>query len=285
MLSKKNKVILVTILVIFSVYSFLALASFDVGILGELIKNAFLFLFGVGAYILPFYIAYLSYEIYTFQHPGRFRSLSRITGITLWFLIFLTISQWKSSDSSFRLNTGEFGGWMGLFLFRLLNTYLGTTGMFLVLLLLSFVSTFIIGEGKWVWSCYSFFKGWKKFLPHLPTLEPEESESVISTPFPKKREVDHPRINTVTVSPSPTVKKENTLFSDEGEIFETDDLHPSPSEKSAPVKPVPEKRKSLSFPIKKKITLKEGKGWSFPDTGLLKMYPGRAEKVTREEIT
>jgi len=158
MLSKKNKILIDTFLIIFGAYALLALLSYDVGILGEYIKNFLLYVFGIGAYIIPFYLFYLSIEIYTFEHPGRFRTWSRIAGITLWFTIFLTVSQWQADQNNFALQSGEFGGWFGKALFSSLIYYLGSSGLFLVLLCLSFFSTFIIGEGRWIRALLSTIK-------------------------------------------------------------------------------------------------------------------------------
>lgn len=290
MLSKKNKILIDTFLVIFGAYALLALLSYDVGILGEHIKTVFLYVFGIGAYIVPFYLFYLSIEIFTFEHPGRFRTWSRIAGITLWFIIFLTISQWQAEQNNFTLPSGEFGGWFGKVLFSYLIYYLGSSGLFLVLLCLSFFSTFIIGEGRWIRALLSIIKRGLGFS-HQPKYY-HYSEEVSPLPPKKERKSSLFKSNaqpkTALTSESKPTSKESQLSKTnrlEDDVFKLEELDIEP-----PIEPLPQIVNTPPVPEKtggtvSKIKRKKGKEWILPSMDILNEYPNRSDRVSREEIT
>ena len=289
MLSKKNKILIDTFLIVFGAYALLALASFDVGILGELIKNKFLYIFGIGAYIIPFYLFYLGYEVSIYQHPGRFRSWSRITGITLWFLIFLTVSQWQASHSGFTLKSGDFGGWVGMTLYGFFNYYLGSSGLFLVLFLFSFVSTFIIGEGRWIRYFLSLVKQCKKIFPWYTTADKLQEGW---TP-PVRKETKTVMTKAITVlkskpSTAPTPIKMDTLspMSQKvgDDIFHLEEFDIEPPAEPLPTVVAPPAPEKSGVSIHK-MKQRRGAEWSLPNLSILNDYPSRGERVSRDEIT
>lgn len=289
MLSKKNKILIDTFLIIFGAYALLALLSYDVGILGEYIKNFLLYVFGIGAYIIPFYLFYLSIEIYTFEHPGRFRTWSRIAGITLWFMIFLTVSQWQADQNNFALQSGEFGGWFGKALFSSLIYYLGSSGLFLVLLCLSFFSTFIIGEGRWIRALLSTIKKGLSLSHRHSNHYPEEVQPLSPKKetktrlFPKKTQSKAaPTLESKIITKESLISEGKNL---EDDVFRLEELDIEPPAEPLPqivnTPPAPEKTGGAVSKAKKK----RGKEWMLPSMNILNEYPNRGDRVSREEIT
>jgi len=290
MLSKKNKIIIDTFLVIFGAYALLALLSYDVGILGEYIKNLLLYVFGIGAYIIPFYLFYLSLEIYNLDHPGRYRTWSRITGITLWFAIFITISQWQADQNNFTLPSGEFGGWVGKVLFSSLDYYLGFSGLFLFLLFLSLFSTFIIGEGRWIRAFLSTIKKGLRFPSRNNTNYLSEE---IQHFGPKKEPKS--RLSQSNIQPkkpiildSKSILKDSQLAKEknaEVEVFRLEELDIEP-----PAEPLPQIVNTDLTPEKTggaipKMKKRKGKEWILPPMNILNVYPSQNGQISREEIT
>ncbi len=281
MTGNQRKVLIVSFLVLFSIYAFLALIAFDVGIVGDVIANSFFRAFGIGAYAFPFLLFYYAFEIARFQKSARFRSIGRIVGFSGWFFIFLTLSQWRASESGYSLETGPFGGFTGDVLFRTANLYLGETGMILTLFLLSFLSTFAVGEGKWVHRTVLFFKRSPDFLTHLPIINrkkdyiPSHVPLAFSPPHTKAEEQEE--ITDTLMDESVEEKLEEHFDPEDLGVQSKKGFSPkvviAPSPKEDGRKPVPRKRKRSAVG-----------GWRIPGSEILNPYQKKVERVTTEEV-
>ncbi len=281
MTGNQRKVLFVSFLVLFSLYAFLALITFDVGIVGDIIADSFFRAFGIGAYAFPFLLFYYAFEIVRFQRSTRFRSIGRIVGFSGWYLIFLTLSQWRASESGYVLESGPFGGTTGDTLFRTALLYLGETGMLLTLFVLSFLSTFAVGEGKWVYTTASLLKK----IPEVSIRVPSFKRSKAKIP-------PHTPLAFTPGDPVPAGNERIHRLDDEEFHEERLEHHFDPADLDVPRKssvspkviiahsPQQEERKPL--PRKKKRS--EAGGWHIPGSGLLNPYQRNTERVTTDEV-
>ncbi|MEN3202895.1 MAG: DNA translocase FtsK 4TM domain-containing protein [Atribacterota bacterium] len=144
----KKKFFILSILVLTTLYLFLALLSPKTGEVGALIRRGTFVVFGLGAYLLPFLLGFLTYELAVFLPAKRYRFAGRITGISLWLLVFLTLSEREASRRGTTLPTGSVGGTIGAFFLKSFEQYFGDSGMLLFLFFVALFGTYLISEGK-----------------------------------------------------------------------------------------------------------------------------------------
>ncbi|MDK2895989.1 MAG: segregation ATPase FtsK/SpoIIIE, family [Candidatus Atribacteria bacterium] len=274
----KLKVSVSSFLAIFSVYLFLALISLDMGVVGALLANFFLRLFGIGAYLLPFILIYLVFEINLFFFPRQFKSLSRIISVSIWFLIFLVLSQRSADQGGIALSTGYFGGIVGNFLYQELSYFVGEVGTILILFTLGFVGVFLAGEGKII----------RKFYYCLERIF-EEVASSLSTLFTSipKRAKENP-VNAVSEQEPPYLEEVMASFAKADGNLEQTSI-PLDVEESdlvfSPPSPPQAKAKSRNSSFRKAKPAARGSGqWVLPDSQLLRFYPSKRKRKNDSEI-
>jgi len=257
-----KKVLAVCFLSFFAIYSLLIVFSFDVGKLGELIGFYLFRILGVGAYILPFFLGYLAYEVYHFQPPRKFRILGRIISFSLWIVIFLTLSQRAAEKVGFSFPDGAFSGIVGVFIYHHLVYYLGETGSLLTLFFVAFLAVYLGGEGKLL---RQLSQGWRFLNRKAGEL------------FFSKKEIPEREAPPLKVSPrvKKRERKETTSsYSEEvlDEIFAPLELATTPENQN---------KAKVSSPKKGK---KKNTTWVLPSPQLLKVYPSRGGEKTKKEI-
>ncbi|MEN3183541.1 MAG: DNA translocase FtsK 4TM domain-containing protein [Atribacterota bacterium] len=178
----KRKFLVLSILILVTVYLFLALLSPQTGELGALIRRGALVAFGLGAYLLPFFSGFLTYELATFLPAKRYRFAGRIVGVLLWFFVFLTLSEREASQRGAILPTGRVGGTLGALCLRVFKEYLGNTGMLLFLFFMALLGTYLISEGKLLRKVALYLRGLIRRPPKEPSPQPREE------PLPPQRE-------------------------------------------------------------------------------------------------
>ncbi|HPU08830.1 MAG TPA: DNA translocase FtsK 4TM domain-containing protein, partial [Candidatus Atribacteria bacterium] len=257
-----KKLLVVCFLSFFAIYSLLIVFSFDVGQLGELI-GFYLFRFlGVGAYILPFFLGYLAYEVYCFQPALKFRVMGRIISFSLWIVVFLTLSQRAAEKAGFSFPGGDFAGIAGGFLYRHLVYYLGDTGSLLALFFVAFLAVYLGGEGKLL---RQLSQGWR-FLKR-------KGEELFSA----RREVPQREVPPPRTSRKVKVQEKEEFISPRPEEVLDEIFAPLELETREEIQT---KKKSTSSPKKKKSTTT----WALPSPQLLKVYPSRGGEKTKKEI-
>ncbi|MCS7241388.1 MAG: DNA translocase FtsK [Candidatus Caldatribacterium sp.] len=179
----KRKFFVFSVLVLTTVYLFLALLSSQTGELGALLRRGVFAAFGLGAYLLPFLLGFLTYELATFLPAKRYRFAGRIIGIFLWFFVFLTLSEREASRRSTAFPTGRLGGAIGAFYLRILQEYLGETGMLLFLFFAALLGTYLISEGKLLRKITLQLHGLAQRLPEEPKPQTETEK-----PLPQQKE-------------------------------------------------------------------------------------------------
>lgn len=256
-----KKLLVVCFLSFFAIYSLLIVFSFDVGELGELI-GFYLFRFlGVGAYLLPFFLGYLAYEVYHFQPARKFRVTSRIISFSLWIVIFLTLSQRAAERAGFSFSDGDFAGIVGAFLYRHLVYYLGDTGTILALFFTAFLAVYLGGEGKLL---RQLSQGWR-------FLKRKGGEL-----FSRRREIPQREIASSGVS-RPIKVKEKEIVSSSWEGEALDEVFAPPELKAK--EEAQAKKKLTSSSRKKKSTT-----WTLPSPQILRVYPSRGGEKTKKEV-
>ncbi|HSV31018.1 MAG TPA: DNA translocase FtsK 4TM domain-containing protein [Atribacteraceae bacterium] len=298
---KPITVLSVSIIILFALYALLALASFDVGIFGKMVGNTLLRGFGVGAYAVPFLLFCLAYEIARFSRTGKFRSIGRLAGLTSWFFIFLTLSQWRAYASGFYLETGAFAGLTGEGLYRLLSYYLGDSGMLLFLFLLAFLGTFAIGEGRWVRSLFGLVGRMRDTLAAVPFIRKKDERELTPEPRrvlrhkpPESLQKYWPEDVTFTPKEIPEAGRGPKVYEMEtGETlsevcddsFNPDDLvvqSGSGGRQSAKAPRGNRPRRKGALSGKKPGNVRSR--WTLPETGLLDEYASRTQRVSPTEV-
>jgi S-DNA-T family DNA segregation ATPase FtsK/SpoIIIE len=144
----KRKFFTLSILSLAAVYLFVALLSPRTGEVGGLIRRGVFWAFGLGAYVLPFFLGFITYELFVFHPSGKYRFAGNVIGISLWLLVFLTLSEREATRRELTLPTGEVGGEAGSVVYRFFNHYFGDAGSLLVLFFMALFGTYFISEGK-----------------------------------------------------------------------------------------------------------------------------------------
>lgn len=181
----KTRFFILSILILTSVYLFLALLSPQTGEIGALIRQGTLYVFGLGAYPLPFLLGILAYEVFTFHPAKRYRFAGRVIGISLWLFVFLILSEREASQRGATLPTGNVGGAAGALLLRLLDHYFGSAGTLLFLFLVALLGTYLISEGKLLRKISLKFHSLVQYLKREPV--PQEPEGILQPPQEDER--------------------------------------------------------------------------------------------------
>ncbi|MEN3185482.1 MAG: DNA translocase FtsK 4TM domain-containing protein [Atribacterota bacterium] len=245
-----RKIVIVSFLGVFALYILLSFFSTSVGVIGEKIKVSFLFTLGIGAYALPFFLAYLAYEIAILNLVRRYRFIGRIIGLLLWLFIFLTLVERRAVKSQVILVDYNLGGRVGSALYSLLNRYLGESGTLLFLFLFAFLGTYLLGEGKLIRQLVHFAKS----LGKKPgSIKPEKIPSDSTSSEAWKSPVSSP------VFPASSIE----------EVFEVTSLV---SKTSSPKR------------IKKSVPPQEVEEWILPSSRILSSHSAKGEEKTRKEI-
>jgi len=244
--------LLVSFLGVFAFYSFLSFFPLDVGIVGEKLKSVLFTVLGVGAYVFPFLLVYLIYEMVIFTPARRYKLASRVIGLSLWFIIFLTLitrEVVRNTPHSYSFSF-PLGGLIGRFFYRWFDYYLGKSGLVLLLLLFAFLGTYLWGEGRLV----------RKIIYSIKTLKEKAAvphESKASSLYPLKQDK--------------TAAQPVSTETFEEEVFTVQEVAPSQAEKKGT-------RKS------KKLTKIEEGNWVLPSPQLLSYRSSRNEEKPRKEI-
>gem|GEM_PF-5681153 len=80
----KKKLFVLSILTLTAAYLLLALLSSEMGVVGDLLRHQALRAFGLGAYVLPFLLGFVVYELAVLHPARKYRFVGRITGVFLW---------------------------------------------------------------------------------------------------------------------------------------------------------------------------------------------------------
>lgn len=144
----KRKFLVLSVLSLTSGYLFLALLSLKAGEVGVLVRQGVLWALGLGAYVLPFLLGFVTYELATLHPAGKYRFAGRIFGISLWLLVFLALSEREATRRSFTLPTGRAGGEVGSHFYRFFHLYFGDAGAMLFFFFMALFGTYLLSEGK-----------------------------------------------------------------------------------------------------------------------------------------
>lgn len=250
----ENKIVIVSFLSVFAIYSFLSFFSFDVGMVGEKIKMVFSSLLGIGAYSTPFLMAYLAYEIAILNPSRKYKFTSRVIGLILWILVFLTVVEWKASQNGVPFKKYHLGGEVGNLFYVLFERYLGNSGSILTLFSFAFLGTYLFGEGKLVRRLAYLTKSFRKKVNYYPIKSDSKISSPTQTQVPKKS-------SSSNLSIPPIME----------EVFPMTTLTP---QKKSHVK----KREPV-------FLSEEQKEWTLPSPKILSPRPVRGEERSRKEIT
>ncbi|MBC7217284.1 MAG: DNA translocase FtsK 4TM domain-containing protein [Candidatus Caldatribacterium sp.] len=212
----RKRLLVLSILVLTAVYLLLALFSQRTGEVGALLRRGALWTFGIGAYLLPFFLGLVTYELAFFHPAKRYRFAGRIIGTSLWFFVFLVLSEREASQRSIVLPTGRVGGVAGAQLLGFLEKYFGDVGMLLFLFLTAFLGTYLISEGRLLRRIVSLFHHRdtesEPQEPLQPPLPQEEKRAEIVETFtlstleepPRKRRASSPRSKVKSVPQNET---------------------------------------------------------------------------------
>jgi len=144
----KKKLFVLSILTLTAAYLLLALLSSEMGVVGDLLRHQALRAFGLGAYVLPFLLGFVVYELAVLHPARKYRFVGRITGVFLWLFVFLALSEQEALQRGFSLPTGEVGGVVGFFLLGFFRRYFGDLGTALLLFLVALLGTYLLSDGK-----------------------------------------------------------------------------------------------------------------------------------------
>ncbi len=183
----KKKLLILSILILTTSYFLLALLSRQTGEIGALIRRGALWAFGLGAYLLPFFLGFLTYELAIFLPAKRYRFAGRVIGISLWIFVFLILSEREASRRGAVLPTGRVGGIAGSFLLGVFEKYLGDAGTLLFLFLVALFGTYLISEGKILRRIIAYFHHPEEQKPQEFPVSPLSKEEKSSLPQEEKR--------------------------------------------------------------------------------------------------
>lgn len=246
-----RKIIVVSFLGVFAFYALLSFFSTNVGMIGEKIKAGLLFSLGIGAYAVPFLVAYLAYEIAILNQARRYKFISRIVGLSLWLFVFLMLVERRAMKSQVSLVEYSLGGKVGNALYLFLNRYLGENGILLLLFLFAFLGTYLLGEGKLIRQLVQLAKSLSKKFGAVRT---KETPSVPVSPETPKSTVSS------SLSPEPCAVED---------VFEVASLISKIS--------VPKR-------VKKTLSLQEMEEWILPSPKILSSHSSKGEEKSRKEI-
>ncbi|MGC8779114.1 MAG: DNA translocase FtsK 4TM domain-containing protein, partial [Candidatus Caldatribacteriaceae bacterium] len=241
-----NKIVIVSFLSVFALYSFLSFFSTDIGVIGEKIKSELFLALGIGAYAVPFLLAYLAYEIAVLNQSRRYKFIGRIIGLSLWFTIFLTLVEGKAAKSQVSFSEYHLGGKAGNSFYLLLSRYLGNGGTLLALLLFAFLGTYLLGEGKLIRQMVHLTKSLRRKMGKL-----QERTSLPN------------QTSKASVSP------QSTLSPTVEEVFE--------------VASFASKETGTSKKTRKTLPSEE-ETWILPSSKILSSRPSKGEEKSRKEI-
>jgi len=247
----KRKLFVLSILTLTAVYLLLVLLSSGMGVVGDFLRYQALRAFGLGAYVLPFLLGFVVYELAVLHPARKYRFVGRITGVSLWLFVFLALSEQEALRRGFSLPTGEVGGVFGFFLLGFFRRYFGDLGTALFLFLVALLGTYLLSDGK-------LLRKIAAFVQFVKSKGSTQTTSLAPSKEPK--------------SPSPApAKKESTEIVETFSIpklLEHSELGPSPRKKPKPKTPQEERKSS----------------WVLPSVELLNPPPPRRFEKSRRDI-